>query len=313
MPPSLSPQLHTPAEAAAWRRSLSPTPEAVTIVTGTFEILHPGNLSALREAALLPGKLAVVADADGAAPSQAARGGAVYPLADRLACLQFLKPVAAVLPGRPNEADALFHALSPFAWVGCPFADDGPVAGAAIRLAARRIEIPLLPGFRTAQIGEAVRNDRTPLALPAGFLPPPVAARDRPAATVNGCFDVLHLGHYHFLAAASELAGPLTLLINSDESIRRYKGASRPIFPFPFRRAALLAMKAVAEVYAFEEDEPLTLLARLKPPLHIKGGSREPDRVRREEELLRQWGGRVEFCPLLEGYSTTGYLGRIGA
>jgi rfaE bifunctional protein nucleotidyltransferase chain/domain len=310
---SPTPQLQTPAEVAAWRRTLPSTPEAVTIVTGTFEILHPGNLSALREAALLPGALAVVAEADGAAPSQAARGGAVYPLADRLACLQFLKPVAAVLPGRPDEADALFQALAPFTWVGCPFADDGPVTAAAFRRAARRVEIPLLPGFRTAEIGEAVRRGRTPLALPAEFVAPPAAGQVRPAATVNGCFDVLHLGHYRFLAAAAELAGPLTLLINSDESIRRYKGASRPIFPFPFRRAALLALKAVAEVYAFEEDEPLALLARLKPPLHIKGGSREPDRVRREEELLRQWGGRVEFCPLLEGYSTTGYLGRIGA
>jgi bifunctional ADP-heptose synthase (sugar kinase/adenylyltransferase) len=80
------------------------------------------------------------------------------------------------------------------------------------------------------------------------------------------------------------------------------------VFPFAFRRAALLALRSVAEVHAFDEDEPLALLARLQPPLHIKGGSRDPARVRHEEELLARWGGKVAFCPLVDGYSTSDYL-----
>ncbi len=305
--------LESPADAAAWRSRLPPIPEAVVVVTGTFEILQPGNLEALRQAMAIGSRVVVVVEEDGAVPSQAARGGGIYPLPDRLACVTFLKKVAAAIPGRTLEAPALFRALSPFTWVGCPFPDDGPVAAAALRAAALKKELPVLPGCRTSEIGTASRDGRTPIPVPSPSYknaPRPEGA-PAPAATVNGCFDVLHIGHFRFLDQAAALAGPVTLLVNSDASIRRYKGAGRPVFPFPFRREALLALRAVAEVYPFEEDEPLALLAVLKPPLHIKGGTREPDRVRHEEDLLRQWGGKVEFCSLVQGYSTSAYLSQI--
>ena len=299
-----------PVDTAAWRRRL-PAGGPVTVISGTFDILQPGNLAALRQASALGGALVVVVEDDNAAPSQAARGGAVYGLSDRLACASFISRTVAIVPGRPAEAGALFDALSPYTWVGRPLSGDGLVSQAAARLAARIAEPPLLPGFRTNDISFAIRDGLTPISLPSLYSEPaPMpGSRPPPAATVNGCFDVLHVGHYRFLDRAAALAGaPVTLLINSDASIRRYKGAGRPVFPFPFRRAALLAMRAVAEVYAFDEDEPLALLAILKPLLHIKGGTREPDRVRHEEDLLRQWGGRVAFCPLVEGYSTSAYL-----
>ncbi len=302
--------VNDPDAAAAWRRRLPAHAESVAVVTGTFEIFQPGNLATLRQAASLGGALVVVVEDDGAAPSQTARGGPVYSLAERQECVSLLRDVAAVIPGRPAEAQLLFEALAPFTWVGRSFPDDGPVSQTAIRLAARTVEIDLAPGCRTAEIGAAIRAGRTPIPIPAlyretGPVPGPASA---PAATVNGCFDVLHTGHFRFLNRAASLAGPVTLLINSDASIRRYKGAGRPVFPFAFRRAALLAQRAVAEVYPFDEDEPLALLAVLKPALHIKGGSREPERVRHEEALLGSWGGRMAFCPLDEGYSTTAYL-----
>jgi rfaE bifunctional protein nucleotidyltransferase chain/domain len=302
--------LNDPQAAAAWRRRLPANAGAVTVVTGTFEILQPGNLAALRHAAGLGGLLVAVVEDDGAAPSQAARGGPVYALPDRLDCLSLLKSVAAVIPGRPTEASSLFKAMAPYTWVGRPLPGDGPVSETAARLAAQTPEWPFLPGCRTADIGDAVRDGRTPVRLPPRYAEagPVPGAGPVPAATVNGCFDILHAGHYRFLARAAELAGPVTLLVNSDASIRRYKGAGRPVFPFLFRRAALLAMRAVAEVYPFDEDEPLALLAVLKPALHIKGGSREPERVRHEEALLANWGGRVAFCPLEEGFSTSAYL-----
>jgi rfaE bifunctional protein nucleotidyltransferase chain/domain len=304
--------LNTPAEAAAWRRGLPAAPGAVTVVAGTFEILQPGNLAALNLASAPGTALVVVVEDDGAAPSQAARGGSAYPLADRLAFASFLRHPAALAPGRPAEAEALLRALAPYTWAGCPLPGDGPAALAAARLSAHKKELPFLPGCRTADIQAAARDGRTPVAVPAPFADEaaPLPAGPPPAATVNGCFDILHIGHLRFLDQAARLAGPVTLLINSDASIRRYKGPTRPVFPFAFRRAALLALRSVAEVYAFDEDEPLALLARLKPPLHIKGGSREPERVRHEEELLARWGGRVAFCPLVDGYSTSAYLTR---
>ena len=306
--------LNDPAAAGAWRRGIPANAGAVVVITGTFDILQPGNLAALQQAAARGGSLVIVAEDAGAAPSQAARGGPAYSLSDRLACLSLLKHVAAVIPGRPAEAPALFQALAPFTWVGCPLPGDGPVSETAARLAENTNPLTFLPGCRTADIGAAIRQGTTPITLPslADETSLPIPGRGpAPNATVNGCFDVLHLGHYRFLSQAAALAGPVTLLINSDASIRRYKGADRPVFPFPFRRAALLAMRSVATVYPFDEDEPLALLAMLKPPLHIKGGSREPERVRHEEALLKSWGGRVAFCPLEEGYSTSAYLDQI--
>jgi rfaE bifunctional protein nucleotidyltransferase chain/domain len=301
--------LNTPDEAAAWRRLRPSSPGSVTVLTGTFEILQPGNLEALRQAAGPATELVVVAEDDGAAPSQADRGGTVYPLADRLAALAFLRQPAALAPGRVREAPALFKALAPYTWAGCPLPGDGPVAEMARRGASMEKELPFLSGCRTADIQAASREGRTPVALPPAFAPRPTPPPDsRPAATVNGCFDILHIGHLRFLDQAARLAGPVTLLINSDASILRYKGPGRPVFPFTFRRAALLALRSAAEVHAFDEDEPLALLARLQPPLHIKGGSRDPARVRHEEELLARWGGKVAFCPLVDGYSTSDYL-----
>jgi rfaE bifunctional protein nucleotidyltransferase chain/domain len=312
MPQDATTVLNTPAEAAAWRRRLPAGPEAVTVLTGTFEILQPGNLAALRQAAAPGSALVVVVEEDGASPSQSSRGGTVYPLPDRLAAIPFLRQPAAAAPGRLAEATALFQALAPYTRAGCALPGDGPVAAAAIGLSSLDKELPFLPGCRTADIQAAAREGRTPVTLPPFFAaePAPGPGAPRPAATVNGCFDILHIGHLRFLDQAARLAGPVTLLINSDASIRRYKGPRRPVFPFAFRRAALLALRSVAEVYAFDEDEPLALLAALKPPLHIKGGSREPERVRHEEALLHQWGGRVDFCPLVDGYSTSAYLAK---
>ncbi len=309
--PASPPVLLTPAEAAAWRRARPKDPRAVTVVTGIFEILQPGNLAALRRASASGAAVVAIVEENGAAPSQAARGAPVYTLSDRTACLGFLKDVAALCPGRPADIAPLLQALGPYTWVGRPLPGDGVIPRTAERLAAGIEELPLLPGCRTGDILAAARDGRVPIALPPAFPIPSPGAAAPVLATVNGCFDVLHIGHFRFLAQAAALAGaPLCLLINSDASIRRYKGTGRPVFPFAFRRTALLAMQAVADVRAFDEDEPLATLSELQPPLHIKGGSREPDRVRREEELLAQWGGRVAFCPLVEGYSTSSYLDR---
>lgn len=307
--------LAEPAAAMAWRQARPAEAAAVALVAGTFDILHPGNLAALLNARALGAAVVALVEASPAAPSAAARGGPAYSLEDRLAGLTFLKPVDAVAAIRPPHAERLLAALSPYTWVGRPFDDDGPLPAAVLQHAAVRFPLPLLRGCRTSAILEAARAGRVPVALPSAFPAGPAAAAPRlpPAATVNGCFDVLHIGHARFLAAAAALAkAPLTLLINSDASIRRYKGPGRPVFPLAFRRAALQAMRPVADALPFDDDEPLALLAALRPALHIKGGSRDPARVRREEELLARWGGRVAFCPLLEGYSTSAYLAAAG-
>jgi bifunctional ADP-heptose synthase (sugar kinase/adenylyltransferase) len=93
--------------------------------------------------------------------------------------------------------------------------------------------------------------------------------------------------------------------------VRRYKGSTRPVFHQACRRAALKAITGIREVHIFDADKPLDLIAALQPALHVKGGSFEPDRVREEEELVSRWGGKIAFCPLIKGYSSTAIIQRI--
>jgi D-beta-D-heptose 7-phosphate kinase/D-beta-D-heptose 1-phosphate adenosyltransferase len=129
--------------------------------------------------------------------------------------------------------------------------------------------------------------------------------------TVNGCFDILHIGHLRFLAAARAMGGALTVLINDDASVARYKGPTRPVFPEGFRSAALKALVSVDDVVMFAEDEPLAAIAAVKPDIHVKGGSFEPERVRHERELVARWGGRLVGTPLEEGFSTSSYIQKV--
>lgn len=313
--PTHQTRLVPPDGLAAWRRRLPPDPTSLAVVTGTFEILQPGNLTTLLRAAESGRCVCALVEDDATAASHLPRGASGCPLADRIELVAALRAVDAVSPLAAPHAARTLAALQPYTWVGCPGpVEPDPLGELARRLAASTVPVPRLPGCATGEIIEAIRADRTPVALPAGaFDPPPAPPRAPPdappsGATLNGCFDILHVGHLRFLAASRALGGPLTMMINSDESIRRYKGSGRPVFPLPFRAAALRALRSVDRVFAFDEDEPLALLARLRPAIHIKGGRHEPDRVRHEQELVSSWGGRLAFCRLEEGYSTTSYI-----
>lgn len=123
--------------------------------------------------------------------------------------------------------------------------------------------------------------------------------------TINGCFDVVHCGHLEFLARAAQLGDHLVVLINDDESVRRYKGETRPVFTVAFRHRLLRSLKTVAAVGAYSEDEPLEALKRLEPDVHVKGGTFEEERVAHERDLVEAWGGRLEFVSMIGDYSST--------
>ena len=101
------------------------------------------------------------------------------------------------------------------------------------------------------------------------------------------------------------------MLVNDDDSVRTYKGAGRPIFPIRFRLQALNALDAVTMAYPFSGDNPLPLLATIRPDIHVKGGSFEETRVSEERRLVESWGGRLEIIPLVKGFSTTGVVQRM--
>jgi D-glycero-beta-D-manno-heptose 1-phosphate adenylyltransferase len=119
----------------------------------------------------------------------------------------------------------------------------------------------------------------------------------------NGCYDLLHPGHIRLLEQARSLGDILILALNSDGSVRRMKGPSRPIVPQWERAEFAGALEAVDAVAFFDEDTPRELIAALLPDILVKGADWSHFVAGREE--VEAAGGRVVTLPLEPGYSTT--------
>jgi rfaE bifunctional protein nucleotidyltransferase chain/domain len=128
----------------------------------------------------------------------------------------------------------------------------------------------------------------------------------------NGCFDVLHRGHVDSLRSAAERCDFLVVGLNTDDSVRRLKGESRPLNSFDDRAESLLAMRYVDAVVPIPDDTPEQVLARLRPDVVFKGAEYESGKPMPEAELVRAYGGTVEFLPMLPGRSTTGLIEKAG-
>ena len=120
----------------------------------------------------------------------------------------------------------------------------------------------------------------------------------------NGVFDLLHTGHIDLLTAARALGDSLIVGINTDESVRRLKGPSRPVRTEAERAYVLAALECVDAVTAFDEDTPLELVLAIRPDVLVKGGDYTPETVVGRSEV-ESWGGRVHVVPLTAGHSTT--------
>lgn len=120
----------------------------------------------------------------------------------------------------------------------------------------------------------------------------------------NGCFDILHYGHLHYLAAARDLGNRLVIGLNSAGSVRRLKGPSRPINDEATRAHLLAALEMVDAVIFFEEDTPLELIRAVEPDVLVKGGDWRPDQIVGAGFVMAR-GGSVHSLPFVEGYSTT--------
>jgi len=126
----------------------------------------------------------------------------------------------------------------------------------------------------------------------------------------NGCFDILHYGHVHYLAQARDLGDRLVVGLNSAASVRRLKGAGRPIHDEATRTHLLAALQFVDAVVVFEQDTPLELIRLLQPDVLVKGGDYQPDEIV-GADVVRAGGGEVRVLPFVPGYSTTAIERRI--
>ena len=127
----------------------------------------------------------------------------------------------------------------------------------------------------------------------------------------NGCFDLLHSGHIDLLRRARGLGDALVVAINSDASVSRMKGPTRPIIPEQERAELLDGLEMVDFVALFDEDTPLEAILEIRPDVLVKGADWTANIVGQAE--VEGWGGKVMALPLMEGRSTTGIVERVVA
>jgi D-glycero-beta-D-manno-heptose 1-phosphate adenylyltransferase len=129
---------------------------------------------------------------------------------------------------------------------------------------------------------------------------------DRKVVFTNGCYDILHPGHIRLLESARSLGDILILALNTDASVQRLKGPTRPLIPENERAELAAALQAVDAVTFFDEDTPRELIATVLPDILVKGADWAHFIAGREE--VEAAGGQVLALPLEPGYSTTGIL-----
>lgn len=135
-------------------------------------------------------------------------------------------------------------------------------------------------------------------------------SQNKKVVFTNGCFDILHVGHLRYLNEAKKQGDVLIIGVNSDASVKRLKGETRPINN-QFDRAEMLSgLKAVDYTVIFEEDTPEELIATLKPSIHVKGGDYKKEDLP-ETKIVESYGGEVRILSFVEGKSTTNIVKKI--
>lgn len=129
---------------------------------------------------------------------------------------------------------------------------------------------------------------------------------DKTIVFTNGCFDILHRGHVTYLKHAKALGDILVLGLNSDASVKRLKGPSRPVNNEQDRAVVLEALECIDYIVIFEEDTPLNLIKNVMPDILVKGGD-----YKAEDVVGKEYAGRVEIIDFVEGYSTTSTINKL--
>lgn len=136
--------------------------------------------------------------------------------------------------------------------------------------------------------------------------------RGKQIVFTNGCFDIIHAGHVRYLTTAKSFGDVLIVGLNTDESVKRLKGDSRPINTQDDRAEVLLGLKAVDHVIFFGETTAEDLIAEVKPAVYVKGGDYTLATLP-EAKIVQSYGGRIELVNLVAGRSTTNIIEKISS
>ena len=134
-------------------------------------------------------------------------------------------------------------------------------------------------------------------------------AKKQTIATLNGSFDLLHAGHLYMIHQARLQADVLIVALNSDGSIRQYKHASRPIIALAYRLEMMAALEFVDFVTWFDETDPRSLLAKIKPDVHVNGAEYGDACI--EAEVVKTHGGRLHLVDRIPSLATSAIIEKI--
>jgi len=126
----------------------------------------------------------------------------------------------------------------------------------------------------------------------------------------NGCFDILHLGHADYLEKSRSLGDRLIVGVNTDASVKKLKGPERPVNPEYARARILAALEFVDAVILFDEDTPFELISHVIPDILVKGDDYKIENIVGADIVMKH-GGEVKTISLVDGFSTTGIIGKI--
>ena len=120
----------------------------------------------------------------------------------------------------------------------------------------------------------------------------------------NGCFDILHPGHIHLLSSCGQFGERIIVGLNSDTSVKKLKGESRPVNDEQSRANMLAALQFTDAVVVFEDDTPEKLIQSIRPDVLVKGGDWKKDEIV-GSDFVESYGGEIKTVPYLKGFSTT--------
>jgi D-beta-D-heptose 7-phosphate kinase/D-beta-D-heptose 1-phosphate adenosyltransferase len=211
-----------------------------------------------------------------------------------------------------GAGDTVIGALAGALASGQDLASAAALANLAAGLVVRKIGVAAVtPGELSVALHQRGQGGRG-LVGPDELLAMVAESHQRNERVVmtNGCFDVLHAGHVAYLEEAKSLGDRLIVAVNDDESVRRLKGASRPINTLEDRLLVLAGLAAVDWVVPFTEDTPAALIAKILPDVLVKGGDYNPDEIAGAKEVLQN-GGEVRVLSFRDGHSSSRIIDKL--